>query len=137
MQTAKGLNFILRLNITFWSDVALGTCVKKPLNGLIPFALGLGRNRERAAWNKQWPSISVTIYVNHNCSCGILLNPKKIEQLPNQFGPGPYQKVLREVIQSCVDCAKHEKQVYNFIQDGSGKIVITGTCLSVFYIHLV
>lgn len=83
------------------------------------------------------PSISVTIYVNHNCSCGILLNPKKIEQLPNQFGPGPYQKVLREVIQSCVDCAKHEKQVYNFIQDGSGKIVITGTCLSVFYIHLV
>lgn len=70
---------------------------------------------------------SVTIYVNHNCSCGILLNPKKIEQLPNQFGPGPYQKVLREVIQSCVDCAKHEKQVYNFIQDGNGKIVITGT----------
>lgn len=67
----------------------------------------------------------VTIYVNHNCSCGILLNPKKIEQLPNQFGPGAYQKILREVIQSCVDCAKHEKQVYNFIQDGNGKIVIT------------
>ena len=49
MQTAKGLNFILRLNITFGSDVALGTCVKKPLNGLIPFAFGLGRNREKAA----------------------------------------------------------------------------------------
>lgn len=25
-----------------------------------------------------------------------------------------------------MDCAKHEKQVYNFIQDGNGKIVITG-----------
>lgn len=71
-------------------------------------------------------SISVTIFVNHNCSCGILLNPKKIEQLPSQYGPGAYQKVLREVIQACVDCANHEKQVYNFIQDGNGKIVITG-----------
>ena len=49
MQTTKGLNFILRLNIIFWIDVALGTCVGKPLNCLIPFALGLGRNRERAA----------------------------------------------------------------------------------------
>ncbi|XP_056016493.1 polycomb protein SCMH1-like isoform X2 [Ostrea edulis] len=67
----------------------------------------------------------VTIFVNHNCSCGILLNPKKIEQLPSQYGPGAYQKVLREVIQACVDCANHEKQVYNFIQDGNGKIVIT------------
>ena len=54
MQMAKGLNFMLKLNITFWSDVALGTCVKKPLNGLIPFAFGLGRNREKAAWNQQW-----------------------------------------------------------------------------------
>jgi hypothetical protein len=54
------------------------------------------------------------------------LNPKKIEQLPSQYGPGAYQKVLREVIQACVDCANHEKQVYNFIQDGNGKIVITG-----------
>ena len=49
MQRAKGLIFILSLNITFWIDVALGTCVGKPLNGLIPFAFGLGRNREKAA----------------------------------------------------------------------------------------
>ena len=37
-------------------------------------------------------------------------------------------RVLREAVQACVDCAKDERAVYDLLQEGNGKIVVTGAC---------
>jgi hypothetical protein len=71
-------------------------------------------------------SISVCVFINHNCSCGGYLHPRKVCQLPSQYGPGPIAKVMREVAQACIDCALQEKQVYNMMREGSGKVIVTG-----------
>ncbi|KAH8021069.1 hypothetical protein HPB51_012353 [Rhipicephalus microplus] len=64
------------------------------------------------------------VYVNHQCSCGPYLDPAKISQLPLQLGPGSMNRVLREAVQACVDCALNEKNVYNLLRKGNGKVII-------------
>ncbi|CAC5396827.1 SCMH1 [Mytilus coruscus] len=72
------------------------------------------------------PSLTtVCVFVNHNCSCGGYLHPRKVSQLPSQYGPGAIAKVMREVAQACIDCALQEKQVYNMMREGSGKVIVT------------
>lgn len=70
---------------------------------------------------------TVCVYVNHQCSCGPYLNPQKIAQLPQQLGPGSINRVLREAVQACVDCALVEKNVYNLLRRGEGKVIINAT----------
>ncbi|XP_075550841.1 polycomb protein SCMH1-like isoform X5 [Dermacentor variabilis] len=74
---------------------------------------------------KQNPTVCV--YVNHQCSCGPYLDPAKIGQLPVQLGPGSMNRVLREAVQACVDCALNEKNVYNLLRRGDGKVIINAT----------
>ncbi|XP_037280784.1 polycomb protein Scm [Rhipicephalus microplus] len=74
---------------------------------------------------KQNPTVCV--YVNHQCSCGPYLDPAKISQLPLQLGPGSMNRVLREAVQACVDCALNEKNVYNLLRKGNGKVIINAT----------
>lgn len=72
------------------------------------------------------PSLTtVCVFINHNCSCGGYLHPRKVSQLPSQYGPGPIAKVMREVAQACIDCALQEKQVYSMMREGSGKVIVT------------
>ncbi|XP_064489316.1 polycomb protein SCMH1-like [Ornithodoros turicata] len=70
---------------------------------------------------------TVCVFVNHQCSCGPYLNPQKIAQLPQQLGPGSMNRVLREAVQACVDCALVEKNVYNLLRRGEGKVIINAT----------
>lgn len=71
---------------------------------------------------KQNPTVCV--FVNRKCSCGPYLDPQKIEQLPQQLGPGSMNRVLREAVQACVDCSLVEKNVYNLLRRGDGKVII-------------
>ena len=73
---------------------------------------------------------SVCIYVNPTCSCGSHLDRRKITLLPPQFGPGSINRVLREAVQAGVDCARHEHTVFSLLQEGQGKVIITGESLS-------
>ncbi|KAJ8314525.1 hypothetical protein KUTeg_006675 [Tegillarca granosa] len=68
---------------------------------------------------------TVSVYINKNCYCGSYLNPKKISQLPSKYGPGPVSETLKGVIQTFVDCAMQEKQVFNIIREGHGEILVT------------
>lgn len=72
---------------------------------------------------KQTPTVCV--FVNHGCTCGPYLNPRKVSQLPIQFGPGSMNRVLREAVQACIDCANSEKSVFNLLKQGDGKVIIT------------
>ncbi|GAB6031001.1 hypothetical protein CHUAL_007821 [Chamberlinius hualienensis] len=68
---------------------------------------------------------SVCVYVNHSCNCGPYLMSRKIASLPRQFGPGSMNRVLREAVQACVDCAIQEHAVFNMLRPGDGKVIIT------------
>ncbi|KAK7483316.1 hypothetical protein BaRGS_00025483 [Batillaria attramentaria] len=67
------------------------------------------------------------VYVNTGCYCGGFLNPRKVAILPSQIGPAGLLRVLQEVIQSCIDCAFQERQVYNLVKEGSSKVTVTAT----------
>ncbi|XP_058148372.1 sex comb on midleg-like protein 2 isoform X2 [Dasypus novemcinctus] len=69
---------------------------------------------------------TVCVYVNKHGNPGPHLDQKKIQQLPDHFGPGPVNVVLRRTVQACVDCALQTKTVFGFLKpDHRGGEVIT------------
>ncbi|XP_067896492.1 polycomb protein SCMH1 isoform X5 [Heterodontus francisci] len=66
------------------------------------------------------PSVmsTVCVYVNKHGNCGPHLNKKKVQQLPDHFGPGPVPTVLQQAVQGCVDCAYQVKTVFSFLKSG-------------------
>uniref|UniRef100_A0A8C9CMH4 Scm polycomb group protein like 2 n=2 Tax=Phocoena sinus TaxID=42100 RepID=A0A8C9CMH4_PHOSS len=71
---------------------------------------------------------TVCVYVNKYGSSGPYLDQKKIQQLPDHFGPGPVNVVLRRTVQACVDCAIQSKTVFGFLKpDDRGGEVITAS----------
>nr|XP_060499846.1 sex comb on midleg-like protein 2 [Panthera onca] len=89
--------------------------------------------RDRRAYNRDaTPGTSkivmstVCVYVNKHGNSGPHLDQKKIQQLPDHFGPGPVNVVLRRTVQACVDCAFQSKTVFGFLKpDHRGGEVIT------------
>uniref|UniRef100_H0X6Y5 Scm polycomb group protein like 2 n=1 Tax=Otolemur garnettii TaxID=30611 RepID=H0X6Y5_OTOGA len=68
----------------------------------------------------------VCVYINKHGNCGPYLDPRKIQVLPDHFGPGPVNVVLRRIVQALVDCAFQSKIVFGFLKpDNRGGEVIT------------
>ncbi|XP_037079298.1 polycomb protein Scm-like [Pollicipes pollicipes] len=67
----------------------------------------------------------ICVYVNHGCTCGPYLDGARVTQLPERFGPGNLNRVLRECVQACVDAAQRPAQVLGLLQTGDGKVQIT------------
>ncbi|XP_064220557.1 sex comb on midleg-like protein 2 isoform X4 [Aotus nancymaae] len=71
---------------------------------------------------------TVCVYVNKHGNFGPHLDPKRIQQLPDHFGPGPVNVVLRRIVQACVDCALEAKAVFGYLKpDNRGGEVITAS----------
>ncbi|XP_008578042.1 PREDICTED: sex comb on midleg-like protein 2 [Galeopterus variegatus] len=71
---------------------------------------------------------TVCVYINKHGNSGPHLDPKRIQQLPDHFGPGPVNVVLRRTVQACVDCAFQPKTVFGFLKpDNRGGEVITAS----------
>ncbi|KAG8143245.1 hypothetical protein E2320_000508, partial [Naja naja] len=68
---------------------------------------------------------TVCIYLNKNGSPGPHLDKKKIQQLPDHFGPAQASVVLQQAVQACIDCAYHQKTVFSFLKQGHGGEVIS------------
>ncbi|KAG8137316.1 hypothetical protein E2320_004562 [Naja naja] len=68
---------------------------------------------------------TVCVYVNKHGNSGPHLDKKKIQQLPDHFGPGPVNVVLQQAVQACVDCAYQSKIVFGFLRAGhhAGEII--------------
>ncbi|XP_054046965.1 sex comb on midleg-like protein 2 [Rissa tridactyla] len=70
---------------------------------------------------------TVCVYVNKHGNSGPHLDKKKVQQLPDHFGPGPVNVVLQQAVQACVDCAYQSKTVFGFLKSGHhGGEMITG-----------
>lgn len=72
----------------------------------------------------------VCVYVNHSCNCGPTLVPSRVAKLPLQFGPSLIRRTLRQTLQSIVDSAADPNAVFGLLQEGSGRVVISGAYFS-------
>ncbi|XP_064008144.1 sex comb on midleg-like protein 2 isoform X2 [Pogoniulus pusillus] len=61
---------------------------------------------------------TVCVYVNKHGNSGPHLEKKRVQQLPDHFGPGPVNVVLQQAVQACVDCAYQAKTVFGFLKSG-------------------
>lgn len=75
--------------------------------------------------------LEVTIFVTQppKGGCGPYLDPRKIANLPEAFGPGPIHRVLRESVQNLVDSALDQKTFFGLLRprQGDGKVIITAS----------
>ena len=75
--------------------------------------------------------LDLTIFViqPNKSGCGPFLDPVKITNLPEAFGPGPIHRVLRESVQHLVDAALEQKKVFELLRprQGEGKVIITAS----------
>eukprot|EP00092_Neocalanus_flemingeri_P002642 GFUD01002830.1.p1 GENE.GFUD01002830.1~~GFUD01002830.1.p1 ORF type:complete len:941 (-),score=155.86 GFUD01002830.1:208-3030(-) len=75
--------------------------------------------------------LEVTIFVSQppKGGCGPFLDPRKIANLPEAFGPGPIHRVLRESVQNLIDSALDQKKIFGLLRprQGDGKVIITAS----------
>lgn len=75
--------------------------------------------------------LEVTIFVTQppKGGCGPFLDPRKIANLPEAFGPGLVHRVLRESVQNLVDSALDQKKFFSLLRprQGDGKVIITAS----------
>lgn len=73
------------------------------------------------------PSVfSVCIYINKQANTGPNLDRKKIQQLPDHFGPDRPSVVLQQAVQGCIDSAFQQKTVFTLLTQGYGGEKISG-----------
>ncbi|XP_064505910.1 sex comb on midleg-like protein 4 isoform X2 [Pseudopipra pipra] len=65
-------------------------------------------------------SLTVCIYVNKQANPGPYLDRKKVQQLPERFGPEQPSVALQHAVQACIDCALQQKVVFSLIRQGYG-----------------
>ncbi|NXG18042.1 SCML4 protein, partial [Grallaria varia] len=65
-------------------------------------------------------ALTVCIYVNKQANLGPYLDRKKVQQLPERFGPERPSAALQQAVQACIDCALQQKVVFSLIRQGYG-----------------
>ncbi|XP_043398687.1 sex comb on midleg-like protein 4 isoform X2 [Chelonia mydas] len=65
-------------------------------------------------------ALTVCIYVNKQANMGPYLDRKKVQQLPDHFGPERPSMVLQQAVQACIDCAHQQKTVFSLVKQGYG-----------------
>ncbi|NWW26149.1 SCML4 protein, partial [Falcunculus frontatus] len=65
-------------------------------------------------------ALTVCIYVNKQANLGPYLDRKKVQQLPEQFGPERPSVALQRAVQACIDCAHQQQVVFSLIRQGYG-----------------
>ncbi|NXF80550.1 SCML4 protein, partial [Sclerurus mexicanus] len=65
-------------------------------------------------------ALTVCIYVNKQANLGPYLDRKKVQQLPERFGPERPSVALQQAVQACIDCALQQKVVFSLIRQGYG-----------------
>ncbi|NXP05885.1 SCML4 protein, partial [Thinocorus orbignyianus] len=72
-------------------------------------------------------ALTVCIYVNKQANLGPYLDRKKVQQLPEHFGPERPSTALQQAVQACIDCALQQKTVFSLIKQGYGGEMVSVT----------
>ncbi|KAM9310342.1 polycomb protein SCMH1 [Pholidichthys leucotaenia] len=73
---------------------------------------------------------TVCVYLNKYGKVGPHLDQRRIQQLPDHFGPGRASSVLQQCVQACVDSAHNQGMVFSCLKSGQG-----GEVISAFFDH--
>lgn len=77
-----------------------------------------------------WVSAStVCLYINKQADAGPYLERRKVQQLPEHFGPERPSAVLQQAVQACIDCAHQQKLVFSLVKQGYGGEMVSGKAL--------
>ncbi|XP_055084170.1 polycomb protein SCMH1 isoform X2 [Periophthalmus magnuspinnatus] len=68
---------------------------------------------------------TVCVYLNKYGKVGPHLDLRRIQQLPDHFGPGRASSVLQQCVQACVDSAHNQRTVFSCLKSGQGGEVIS------------
>ncbi|XP_036394816.1 polycomb protein SCMH1 isoform X1 [Megalops cyprinoides] len=68
---------------------------------------------------------TVCVYLNKYGKAGPHLDARRLQQLPDHFGPGRASSVLQQCVQACVDCAHNQGTVFSCLKPGHGGEVIS------------
>ncbi|KAK1338142.1 hypothetical protein QTO34_001252 [Cnephaeus nilssonii] len=63
---------------------------------------------------------TVCLYINKQADAGPYLERRKVQQLPEHFGPERPSAVLQQAVQACIDCAHQQKLVFSLVKQGYG-----------------
>ena len=72
-------------------------------------------------------SISIRVKRALTGNLGPYLNPRKVADLEDQFGPGPIHQVVRKSVQRLVDVSLDQKAVFGMLRQGEGRVIITAS----------
>ncbi|XP_032264022.1 sex comb on midleg-like protein 4 [Phoca vitulina] len=70
-------------------------------------------------------ALTVCLYVNKQANTGPYLERRKLQQLPERFGPERPSAVLQQAVQACIDCAHQQKLVFSLVKQGYGGEVVS------------
>ncbi|KAG5205487.1 hypothetical protein MJG53_008894 [Ovis ammon polii x Ovis aries] len=65
-------------------------------------------------------ALTVCLYINKQANAGPYLERRKVQQLPEHFGPERPSAVLQQAVQACIDCAHQQKLVFSLVKQGYG-----------------
>ncbi|KAM9234349.1 LOW QUALITY PROTEIN: sex comb on midleg-like protein 4 [Dugong dugon] len=65
-------------------------------------------------------ALTVCLYINKQANAGPFLEKRKVQQLPEHFGPERPSAVLQQAVQACIDCAHQQKLVFSLVKQGYG-----------------
>ncbi|MBZ3875130.1 Sex comb on midleg-like protein 4 [Sciurus carolinensis] len=65
-------------------------------------------------------ALTVCLYINKQANSGPYLEKRKVQQLPERFGPEKPSAVLQQAVQACIDCAHQQKLVFSLVKQGYG-----------------
>uniref|UniRef100_A0A8C2CIZ2 Scm polycomb group protein homolog 1 n=1 Tax=Cyprinus carpio TaxID=7962 RepID=A0A8C2CIZ2_CYPCA len=68
---------------------------------------------------------TVCVYLNKYGKVGPHLDARRIQSLPDHFGPGRASSVLQQCVQACVDCAHNQSSVFSCLKPGHGGELIS------------
>uniref|UniRef100_A0A8C2YZS5 Scm polycomb group protein homolog 1 n=1 Tax=Cyclopterus lumpus TaxID=8103 RepID=A0A8C2YZS5_CYCLU len=68
---------------------------------------------------------TVCVYLNKYGKVGPYLDQRRVQQLPDHFGPGRASSVLQQCVQACVDSAHNQGTVFSCLKSGQGGEVIS------------
>ncbi|XP_036405865.1 sex comb on midleg-like protein 4 isoform X1 [Megalops cyprinoides] len=71
--------------------------------------------------------LTVCIYINKQANTGPNLDRKKVQQLPDHFGPDRPSVVLQQAVQGCIDSAFQQKAAFSLLTQGYGGEKISAT----------
>nr|XP_030738766.1 sex comb on midleg-like protein 4 isoform X3 [Globicephala melas] len=71
-------------------------------------------------------ALTVCLYINKQANAGPYLERRKVQQLPEHFGPERPSAVLQQAVQACIDCAHQQKLVFSLVKQGYGGEMVSG-----------